>query len=143
MCQEACFLSRTARERGMVGLIKPALRPDSAMMETLASESLSDPKPLPRCRWRAATAGQVPTLGKSLWFGFWRPVDNLVRDCSVLVGAMPTTELSLSQFLNLPSGVNDAGVPGHPGKTALRRCIYWKSGSVDRPQGWALGEVLV
>lgn len=78
------------------------------MMESLASQSLSDPRPLPQYRWGAATTSLNSLKEPGIWVlessgkPVSMPVLSLLEQCQSLN--------SLSQFLNLPSGDNYAGI---------------------------------
>lgn len=77
-------------------------------METLASQSLSDPKPLPQCHWGVTTTRLDSWKEPGVWVlessgkPVSMPVLSLLEQCQSLN--------SLSQFLNLPSGDNYAGI---------------------------------
>lgn len=62
------------------------------MMETLPSQSLSDPKPLPQRRWSSTTADLTAFKGACVLDSGvqWK---TLVSAYSVLVGATPITDL--------------------------------------------------
>lgn len=76
-----------------MGLIKPALLRDSAMMETLPSQSLSDPKPLPQRRWSSTTADLTAFKEPAFWI-----LESIGKPLSVPVLSLLEQHPSLISF---------------------------------------------